>query len=264
MEIQSAEAHWIQRAYEEAKENIQRKHQHGTGICSVFILDTSESKAGEGVRQLKTAFLDILNEYESLHLDDNIAVIGCGKEVKFLHYFSNNYSSIKKCLDNIHCEGPTPLEAGIILSYSCLQLGGGHTAVIHPLYIRARVVVISDGNPTGLDMSSSMETSETTTDTETFRRLRRLVEREGKINPFTFIPVGNAPNYGLLGELAVATRGGRMIGWTDARQYARLSLYFNVASNLLERFPNEAITESVVRREYLDYDIGREETVVSL
>uniref|UniRef100_A0A8W8LHZ3 MIB/HERC2 domain-containing protein n=1 Tax=Magallana gigas TaxID=29159 RepID=A0A8W8LHZ3_MAGGI len=175
MEIQSAEAHWIQRAYEEAKENIQRKHQHGTGICSVFILDTSESKAGEGVRQLKTAFLDILNEYESLHLDDNIAVIGCGKEVKFLHYFSNNYSSIKKCL--------------------------GHTAVIHPLYIRARVVVISDGNPTGLDMSSSMETSETTTDTE------------------------------------------------------------NVASNLLERFPNEAITESVVRREYLDYDIGREETV---
>lgn len=30
----------------------------------------------------------------------------------------------------------------------------------------------------------------------------------------------------LLGELALATRGGRLIGWKDAREYARLSLYF--------------------------------------
>ncbi|XP_065933650.1 uncharacterized protein [Magallana gigas] len=165
METRPAEAIWIQRAYEEANENNKRKYQQGNGICSVFILDTSESMTGEGVRQMKTAFLDILNEYESLHLDDNIAVIGCGKEVKFLHYYSNNYYSIKKCLDKIHCEGPSPLEAGIILSYSCIKFGGGHTAIIPPLHIRARVVVISDGNPTGLEMSSFIETSETTTDT---------------------------------------------------------------------------------------------------
>lgn len=38
-----------------------RKHQHGRGICSVFILDTSESMEGEGLRQMKKAFLDILN-----------------------------------------------------------------------------------------------------------------------------------------------------------------------------------------------------------
>lgn len=30
----------------------------------------------------------------------------------------------------------------------------------------------------------------------------------------------------LLGELALAAKGGRLIGWKDARQYARLSLYF--------------------------------------
>lgn len=30
----------------------------------------------------------------------------------------------------------------------------------------------------------------------------------------------------LLGELALATRGGRLIGWKDAREYARLSLHF--------------------------------------
>eukprot|EP00105_Crassostrea_gigas_P039394 XP_019923542.1 PREDICTED: uncharacterized protein LOC105330032 [Crassostrea gigas] len=122
--------------------------------------------AGEGGRQMKMAMSAILNEYESLHLDDNIAVIGCGKEVKFLHYYSNNYYSIKKCLDNIKYEGPSPLEAGIILSYSCIRFGGGHSAIIDNLHIRARVVVISDGNPTDLDMSGPTDALKTTKDTE--------------------------------------------------------------------------------------------------
>lgn len=41
--------------------DIQRKRQHGKGICSVFILDTSESMAGEGGRQMKMAMSAILN-----------------------------------------------------------------------------------------------------------------------------------------------------------------------------------------------------------
>lgn len=36
-------------------------------------------------------------EYEFLYLDDNIVVIGCGKEVKFFYYYLNNYYFIKKC-----------------------------------------------------------------------------------------------------------------------------------------------------------------------
>lgn len=35
--------------------------QHGRGICSVFILDTSESMSGEGLRQMKEALFCILN-----------------------------------------------------------------------------------------------------------------------------------------------------------------------------------------------------------
>lgn len=37
------------------------KLQHGRGICSVFILDTSESMSGEGLRQMKEALICILN-----------------------------------------------------------------------------------------------------------------------------------------------------------------------------------------------------------
>lgn len=53
---------WLNR-YKDSK----RRRQHGKGICSVFILDTSESMAGEGGRQMKMAMSDILNGILSLN-----------------------------------------------------------------------------------------------------------------------------------------------------------------------------------------------------
>lgn len=52
------------------------------------------------------------------------------------------------------------------------------------------------------------------------------------INLNNHINVTSLKSKCLLGELALAVRGGRLIGWTDARQYARLSLCFVRNSNL--------------------------------
>ncbi|XP_061168837.1 uncharacterized protein LOC133178091 [Saccostrea echinata] len=246
MENVIAEEFWRKRAEEEMIQNTRRKHQHGRGICTVFILDMSESMEGEGFRQMKETFIDIMQEYEALNLDDNIAVIGFGDEIRFLHYYSNNYHSIKNCLENIDCKGPSPLEAGILLSLSCIQLGGGHTTPLNPLVIRARVVVITDGNPT--DLSSSLESYNTSNDSEAFNRLLCLVGDQGKWNPFTFIAVGKTPNYCLLGALAVASRGGRILARDEARQTARFSLNIRMVNSLLIDFPEESITEYLVRR----------------
>lgn len=235
------------------------KLQHGDGICSAFVLDTSESMAGEGFRQMKKAVFDILDEYSALNLDDNVAVIAYGAETKVLHYFSNDYTSIKKCFKNIDCKGPSPLEEGIDLTLSCIKHRGGRTVNLHPLEIRPRVVVISNGNPT--DKSDPREQLETTTDGKTFQRLLSLAERQGKLNPFTFIPVGNSPNYCLLGALAVAAKGGRLIGWKEARQYARLSFNFRVASKLLSQYHGETITEDIVRTRYSIYGHGDEDDI---
>lgn len=259
METELARHFWENKAKEEAVQNQILKLQHGQGICSVFILDTSESMSGEGLRQMKEALICILNEYKALNTDDNVAVIGFGEETKFLHYYSNNYDSIIKCLDNIKCKGPSPLEAGIILSFSCIKLGGGHTVISTPLILRARVVVISDGNPT--DMINQRETMETTTQSETFHRIQSLVKRQGKWNPFTFIPVGKSPNYELLGALAVAAKGGRILGWEEARLYARLSVNFAVAGDILSDFQGRNITEDIVRRKYALYGKGSEEDI---
>lgn len=50
--------------------------------------------------------------------------------------------------------------------------------------------------------------------------------RNSLINLNNHINVPSLKSKCLLGELALAARGGRLIGWTDARQYARLSLCF--------------------------------------
>nr|XP_022329659.1 uncharacterized protein LOC111128367 [Crassostrea virginica] len=259
MDYLYAKLSWEKKAVEEANENIKRKHKHGTGICSVFILDTSESMAGEGLRQMKQAFHEILEEYTFLDKSDNVAVIGCGEDVKFLHYFSCNYLSIKNCVENIQCKGPSPLEAGVILSHSCLNLGGGHTVNMPPLQIRARAVVISDGNPT--EITSSTESAETSPESETFKKLLSEIQGQGELTPFTFIPVGKRPNYRILGALALASKGGRLIGWQDARQYARLSLNFQVAGSLLRRYQDTTITEDLVRNAYQRYGRGSEEDI---
>ncbi|XP_065945035.1 uncharacterized protein [Magallana gigas] len=202
---------------------------------------------------------EAVQKYKAMNMDDNVAVIGFGEETKFLHYYSNSYDSIIKCLENIKCKGPSPLEAGIILSFSCIKLGGGHTVISSPLIIRARVVVISDGHPT--DMINPRETMATTTQSETFHRIHSLVKRQGKWNPFTFIPVGKDPNYQLLGALAAAAKGGRIIGWEEARLYARLSVNFTVAGDILSHFENKKITEDIVRWRYSNYGEGTEEDI---
>lgn len=40
---------------------FENKLQHGNGICSAFVLDTSETMAGEGFRLMKKAVFDILD-----------------------------------------------------------------------------------------------------------------------------------------------------------------------------------------------------------
>lgn len=40
---------------------FENKLQHGNGIFSAFVLDTSETMAGEGFRQMKKAVFDILD-----------------------------------------------------------------------------------------------------------------------------------------------------------------------------------------------------------
>lgn len=42
---------------------------------------------------------DLILEYsEHPDIDENVAVIVCGRQTKFLRYYSNQYNDIKRCL----------------------------------------------------------------------------------------------------------------------------------------------------------------------
>lgn len=60
---------------------FENKLQHGNGICSAFVLDTSETMAGEGFRQMKKAVFDILDGKHFFFF--SITYLTC------IHYFSS-------------------------------------------------------------------------------------------------------------------------------------------------------------------------------
>ncbi|XP_061168822.1 uncharacterized protein LOC133178072 [Saccostrea echinata] len=121
---------------------------HGSYVTTVFLLDTSASMAGEGLQQMKIAFKDIINEFSkhSSSVPENVSVVTFGKEVKVLQYYSNNYTMLANCVDDLQCGGGSPLEAGIIMCYS-----GIHSvpySAIGSYHVRTRIVIITDGKPT--------------------------------------------------------------------------------------------------------------------
>ncbi|XP_062596391.1 uncharacterized protein LOC134257806 isoform X2 [Saccostrea cucullata] len=194
---------------------------------------------GEGFHQLKWAFLDILNEFIlHPHLDENVAVIMFGEEIKFLHYYSNNYGSVRDCLDKVECRGSSPMEAGIILSLSCIRYGGGHNAIFNPyISVRARLVIISDGRPTtstevgGPELDNSSEES---IFDGTFTRIQALMKEIGKTTPIMCIPVGSDPNVRIVSRIS-KERMATGITQEQIQTIAKMSpLHDNVSSKDLE------------------------------
>uniref|UniRef100_A0A8W8I5N5 E3 ubiquitin-protein ligase HERC2 n=1 Tax=Magallana gigas TaxID=29159 RepID=A0A8W8I5N5_MAGGI len=62
--------------------------------------NTSSSLGEEGFSQMKEAFTDILDEYANhQNIDENVAVITCGRHTEFQRYYSNHYEDIKQALD---------------------------------------------------------------------------------------------------------------------------------------------------------------------
>uniref|UniRef100_K1PIC0 Putative E3 ubiquitin-protein ligase HERC2 n=1 Tax=Magallana gigas TaxID=29159 RepID=K1PIC0_MAGGI len=273
-------------------------------------------------------------EYESLHLDDNIAVIGCGKEVKFLHYFSNNYSSIKKCLGNFtHLKGllgelavatrggrmigwtdarqyarlslyfnqvceilnerevyrdevdfaehnykerysdmpcvGTRVRRGCHWNYENQDNLGVGTVIGHSERIGWLHVEWDNGSRIlhqfghdGIKEKYDIRVCDEPRHIPENQQIANgcLVRKEYEsLHLDDNIAVIGCGKECLLGELALAAKGGRLIGWKDARQYARLSLYFKVAGKLLRMFPSEKITEAIVRRECSSYGGGGED-----
>ncbi|XP_062620442.1 uncharacterized protein LOC134282018 isoform X2 [Saccostrea cucullata] len=253
MQVPHDQQHWNDLAKHEAQENRKRKHQHGRGICTVFLLDTSGSMAGDGFQQMKRAFNEIINEFTAHpYVDENVAVITFGEEVKFLHYYSHNYESVRQSLAGVECSGSSPMEAGILLALSCLLYGGGHVAAFrHKLRVDARLIIISDGWPSSSSNVGGPEIDGSRRESfydGTIARLQSLIKSIGKINPIVCIPVGLDPNIEFLKGLVQVCRRGRLLSHREARQCGRLALHMRMTTHILDKKPTAQITRQDIER----------------
>ncbi|XP_062603219.1 uncharacterized protein LOC134264974 isoform X3 [Saccostrea cucullata] len=240
--------YWVNRAHEEAVENRKLKYQQGKGPCVMFALDTSGSMAGEAFQQMKTAFIDIIDEYAKNRMDETVAVVTFGEEVKFCHYYSNNYQSLKRCLDDVVCRGASPIQAAITLCLSGLAFGGGYTTGIGMFRVVAKLILITDGKSTTSDMIGGEEDEDLMDPVETRKSLMNLIGDIGRVIPLNCIPVGEDPDICLLGSIAYTSRGGKLIQPQQARQYGRFHLNMRKAAEVLQNIRKDNFSHEDVEQ----------------
>ncbi|XP_062601127.1 uncharacterized protein LOC134262817 isoform X2 [Saccostrea cucullata] len=116
---------------------------------------------------------------------------------------------------------------------------------IGPFNCRARVILISDGKATSsTDSGSEYRASE---NEDQNIQLLDLVRQIGIYNPITCIPVGNDPNICLLGSIAYGSRGGKILHYEEAKQFAKYSLNMMIAGDILGDVPPTSCTIDDVR-----------------
>nr|XP_034323560.1 uncharacterized protein LOC105339595 isoform X2 [Crassostrea gigas] len=222
-----------------ARENSRLRHQHGRGPCNIFILDTSSSLGEEGFRQMKEAFTGILDEYANhQNIDENVAVITCGRHTEFQRYYSNHYEDIKQALDNVEIGGPSPLTVAMYLSLESLKRDVSHSYVMGSFHIHPRIILISDGRPTDFTESISDDCPSNETERDA-SHLLDITRHIGKKHPIFCIPVGRNPDLRLLEFICAQSRGGKIINFRESKQFAKYSLNTKIASNLSFTMEND-------------------------
>ncbi|XP_062610775.1 uncharacterized protein LOC134272568 [Saccostrea cucullata] len=196
---------WEEQAFYEAQKNHESRYHHGRGPCNIFILDTSSSLGEEGFQEMKETFGAIIDGYANCpNIDENVAVIICGRSTKFQRYYSNHYSDIKHCLDAVEFGGLTPLIAAFTLAKVCLfsEVDSliGHTKRIGDFHVHPRIILISDGRPTDFTVISDVEdspayeTEEVQSSTQDKKRMLDFSKSIGRLHPIFCIPVGSNPD----------------------------------------------------------------------
>ncbi|XP_062586119.1 uncharacterized protein LOC134247758 isoform X2 [Saccostrea cucullata] len=194
-EFQRSQVLWQERGIIEAQNNRDLRYQHGKGPCNIFILDTSSSIGIEGFLQMKDIFCTIMDEYACYpDSDENVAVIICGRETKFQHYYSNQYMDLKRCLDDIAFGGSSPITAAFFLATGCFKYGAGHTRRIKDFRVHPRIILISDGKPTDFTVVSDKDDFLPYATEQDKYHLIQLTRKIGRHHPIFCIPIGNNPD----------------------------------------------------------------------
>ncbi|XP_062613161.1 uncharacterized protein LOC134274933 [Saccostrea cucullata] len=221
--------HWVEESKLAGRKHEALEHQPGGGFDTIFILDTSASMEGDGIKQLKGTVNDILDEFQRFSaLDQHVAVITFGKENRFQCYYSNRYYEIKQSIDQLTCDGPSPFGAGLLLSCGARN---GFTKV-GKWNIRPNIILISDGRPTDIHYPEGPEDPDIYDTNRTLGELKNIVEDLANLDfSIKCVPVGD-PDMSTLEMISGLSIGGKIIHLHEARKLGRFPRNVVIASQL--------------------------------
>ncbi|XP_062603142.1 uncharacterized protein LOC134264902 [Saccostrea cucullata] len=264
MDTTMYECMWLSQAKVDSVKQKALRYQKGRGSCVLFILDFSESMRGEPLRQMKRGVGAILEEFDDQpDLDENVSVIVFGQETKFLHYYSNQYSTIKQSIEEVECGGPSPLTAAFLLALGGLYEGAAHTSRIGDFHLNPRVVLFTDGKLTDF---KNLEATENEMDLmpneHILAPLSAITQKIGRDHPIFCFPVGENPNYPLLLTISGVSQGGKVLEIHEAKCFGRYTLHYKSADliskvtnkNDIEREALRSVADNVLFRHTYDED----------
>ncbi|XP_062614438.1 uncharacterized protein LOC134276174 [Saccostrea cucullata] len=261
--LENAQQFWRQQSLIDAVKNRERRYQQGRGACNIFILDTSSNVGEEGFIQMKETFCTIMDEYAKSRMDENVAVVICGRTTTFKHHYSNKYNRLKCCIDDVEYGGPCPLTAAFILSEGAILNGAGYSKMMGHFHIHPRLIVISAGRPT--DFTSMIDTGDRfiRRSAEVRDHLHQTARNIGRVHPIYCIPVGHNPDMANLEFMSAHSRGGKIILSHQAKQFAKLTENMNAAAlitfsttldNLDKRAIEDLMSQVMPEREFTKMD----------
>ncbi|XP_052809721.1 uncharacterized protein LOC128238157 isoform X2 [Mya arenaria] len=193
------------------------------GVHNIILVDISESM--EGAWPEVTAFFnDYISGLEFFATqgidEEHVALVTFGHETKVQQRLTNKYRSLKTAFSQLKVGGPSPLTAGILMTFAAAGSSEHQICVMNGIVVPSRVILITDGEPTDTSLYMGPDEATPSQLDETRSQVISEMEQARKFSlDVFFVPVGRANREFI--NLMAAVVNGKVISHQDGNQMSR-------------------------------------------
>ncbi|WAR08307.1 hypothetical protein MAR_018265 [Mya arenaria] len=231
------------------------------GVHNIILVDISESM--EGAWPEVTAFFnDYISGLEFFATqgidEEHVALVTFGHETKVQQRLTNKYRSLKTAFSQLKVGGPSPLTAGILMTFAAAGSSEHQICVMNGIVVPSRVILITDGEPTDTSLYMGPDEATPSQLDETRSQVISEMEQARKFSlDVFFVPVGRA-NREFINLMAAVVNGKFQCGRLGGLISSSVSLSERDKSDIKEI--KEKAFEKLVRNPSDDDDSYKEKS----
>ncbi|XP_046572305.1 uncharacterized protein LOC124280415 isoform X2 [Haliotis rubra] len=216
------------------------------GLDTVLCLDTSGSMRGDALIELKKTARELIDGIEDIaeehSIEENVALVTFGGTARIAHHLTNDYESLRDCIDGLEAHGTTPLLQGLVVALSCLVRGG--ICNFGGIKTTPRIIFITDGLAT-VEGEVHMEDGTRPCEQAKLCVISSVNDlghdgfKCAVAGPIVWIPVGNADK-SFLESLSTICKG-EFVEKTDMKRLSRYQHIRRLSSSVLACVRSEDI-----------------------